>query len=208
MTEQELPTTLVVMIGSITGTVRDVGIAGLLLEVGGVGYHVSVLPTFLAGAKVGQSLTLRTHLHVREDELSLYGFATKEELGFFQLLLGVPGVGPKSALAILTLVPVWTLVRAVTSGDANLLTKVSGIGRKTAERIIVELKTRLEREYPALAERGVVPHADVVEALMVLGYSLAQVREAVRQLPPDVQSVEDGVKAALQLLGQRAHARR
>lgn len=195
------------MIGSIAGTVREVGADGLLLDVHGMGYRVAVLPTLLAEAKVGQSLTLRTHLQVREDELSLYGFATKEELTLFELLLGVPGVGPKSALSVLALASVGTLVRAVTSGDATLLTKVSGIGRKTAERIIVELKTRLEREHPLLAGRGAVPHAEVVEALVALGYSLAQAREAVRQLPPDVQRVEDGVKAALQLLVHRAHAR-
>lgn len=196
------------MIGSIAGTVREVGAEGLLLEVQGVGYRVAVLSTLLAETTVGETLTLRTHLHVRENELSLYGFATPAELAFFQLLLGVPGVGPKSALGILALASVGTLIRAVTSGDASLLTKASGIGRKTAERIIVELKTRLEREHPVLAKQGSVPHADVVEALVSLGYSLSQAREAVRQLPPEVQSVEDGVRVALQRLGQRVHARR
>lgn len=196
------------MIGSIAGTVREVGAEGVLLEVQGVGYRVAVLSTLLAETTVGETLTLRTHLHVRENELSLYGFATPAELAFFQLLLGVPGVGPKSALGILALASVGTLIRAVTSGDASLLTKASGIGRKTAERIIVELKTRLEREHPILAGQGSVPHADVVEALVALGYSLSQAREAVRQLPPEVQSVEDGVRVALQRLGQRAHARR
>lgn len=196
------------MIGSLTGTVREVAPEWLLLDVGGVGYRVAVLPSLLAGAKVGSHLSLVTHLHVREDDLSLYGFATAGELAFFRMLIAVPGVGPKSAMGVLALTSVDVLVRAVSSGDANVLTKVSGIGRKTAERIIVELKSRLAREHPLLAEKGATPHAEVVEALVVLGYTLAQAREAVRNLSADVASVEEGVRAALQALGQRVNAGR
>lgn len=196
------------MIGSLTGTVREVGPDGLLLDVQGVGYHVAVLPTLLVETKAGVTLSLVTHLHVREDELALYGFATGEELVFFRMLLAVPGVGPKSAMSILAIAPVEVLVRAISSGEAGLLTKVSGIGRKTAERIVVELRTRLEREHPTLAAQGATPHAEVVEALVALGYSLSQARAAVRDLPKETANVEAGVKAALHALGQRAHAHR
>lgn len=192
------------MIGSLTGTVREIWSDGLLLDVHGVGYRVGVPPSLLVDVKQGQTVSLLTHLHVRENDLALYGFATQEELDFFLMLLDVPGVGPKSAMSILAIAPVEVLVRAISSGEASLLTKVSGIGRKTAERIVVELKTRLEREHPGLAGQGATPHADVVEALVALGYTVRQAREAVRRLPKDVGSIEEGVKVALQALGQRA----
>lgn len=192
------------MIGALTGTVREADADGVLLDVGGVGYRVAVLPTLLAEAKVGTTTTLVTHLHVRENDLALFGFAEKAEFALFRMLLAVPGVGPKSAMAILSIAPVEVLVRTISSGEAALLTKVSGVGRKTAERIVVELKTRLEREHPGLAGQGAAPHADVVEALVALGYSLHQAREAVRSLPKDLHSIEEGVKVALQALGQRA----
>ncbi len=196
------------MIGSLAGTIQTVLSDGLLLDVGGVGYLISVLPSLVSEAKVGSRMTVVTHLHVRENDLALYGFATKTELAFFRMLIEVPGVGPKSAMSILALAPVELLVRAISGGDAGLLTKVSGIGRKTAERIVVELKTRLEREHPVLAGRGATPHADVMEALVTLGYSPAQAREAVGKLPVGITSVEEGIRAALHLLGQSVHARR
>ena len=191
------------MIGALTGTVREVDGEGVLLDVGGVGYLVAVLPSLGRAAQVGVTVTLHTYLHVREDDLALYGFATKEERTFFQMLLGVPGVGPKSAMAILSIAPVEVLVRAIASGEAALLTKVSGIGQKIAERIVVELKSRLEREHPGLLGQGETPHADVVDALVALGYSLSQAREAVRNLPKETPSVEEGIRVALQALGQR-----
>lgn len=192
------------MIGALAGTIREVEADGLILDVQGVGYRVAVLPSLLAEAKAGVPLSLMTHLHVREDDLALYGFTTRAELAFFRMLIEVPGVGPKSAMSVLAMAPVEILVRAISGGDASLLTKVSGIGRKTAERIVVELKTRLEREHPALAGQGAVPHADVVETLVALGYTLGQAREAVRSLPKDISDAGEGVKAALQALGQRA----
>lgn len=192
------------MIGSLEGTVRSIESEVLLLDVHGVGYRIAVLPTLLAEVRTGQTLSLLTHLHVREDELALYGFAVREELLFFRMLLDVPGVGPKSAMSVLAVALVEVLMRAISSGDPGLLTKVSGIGRKTAERIVVELKARLEREYPLLVGKGTTPHADAVEALVSLGYTASQAREAIRRLPKDVASVEGVVRAALQALGQRA----
>lgn len=196
------------MIRALTGTVQEVESEGVVLDVHGVGYRVAVLPTLLVELAAGKSLSLFTHLHVRENDLALYGFATKEELSFFRMLLDVPGVGPKSAMSVLAIARVEVLVRGVVAGDASLLTKVSGVGRKTAERIVVELKTRLEREHPSLVGEGATPHAEVVETLLALGYTVRQAREAVRNLPKETRSVEEGVRAALGVLGQRAHARR
>ncbi len=192
------------MIGSLTGTVDHVAPDSLLLTVNGVGYRVFALPTTLAAVKGGTEITLYTHLHVREDDLSLFGFQTMRELAFFHLLLQAPGVGPKTALGVLALANIDTLIRAITSGDADVLMKVSGIGRKTAERIVVELKTRLEREHPALAGTGMGAQGDVIEALVALGYSIAQARDAARKLPPDIESLEEGVRAALKALGEHA----
>lgn len=192
------------MIGSLAGRVLEASPDTLLLDVGGVGYRVVVLPSLAMEATPGRELRALTHLHVREGELSLYGFAQRKELDFFKMLLGVPGVGPKSAMSVLAIASVDVLVRAISSGDSDLLTKVSGIGRKTSERIVVELKTRLERERPGLAEAGPTHHADVVEALVGLGYTQSQAREIVRKLPADIGTIEEAVKAALQIVGQRA----
>ncbi|TSC71967.1 MAG: holliday junction DNA helicase RuvA [Parcubacteria group bacterium Gr01-1014_38] len=199
-----LPAYAVFMIDSLTGTVAEVGTDFLVLDVGGVGYHLTVLPSVPGTVKTGERLMLLTHLHVREDELSLYGFATDEERRFFRLLLTVPGIGPRTAMSILAVAPPDILVRAVTADDATLLTKVSGIGRKTAERVVTELKARLERDYPTVVGRGATPHGDVIEALVVLGYTRAQAREAARKLPTELTDLENGVRAALQLLGTRA----
>lgn len=192
------------MIGSLSGTVERVGRDSLLLAVGGVGYRLFLLSSVLADARPAQALTVYTHLHVREDELSLFGFLTMRELTFFQMLLQVPGVGPRTALGVMAIAEIDTLIRAIASGDVGLLTTVSGIGRKTAERIVVELKTRLEKEHPLLAERGATTHTDVISALVGLGYSLPQAREAVRHLPADIQNPEEGIRAALKALGQHA----
>lgn len=192
------------MISSLTGTVAEVGADFLVLDVGGIGYHLAVLPSAPGVIKVGENLTILTHLHVREDELSLYGFLTEEERRFFRFLLTVPGIGPRTAMNVLAVAPPDVLVRAVTADDATLLTKVSGIGRKTAERVVTELKARLEREYPTSVGQGATLHGDVVEALISLGYTRAQAREAARGLPAELKNLEEGIRAALQLLGARA----
>lgn len=196
------------MIGSLTGTLRAVGEDAVLLEVGGVGYEIAVLPSLRTEATVGASVTLRTHLHVREDSLALYGFTEQYELSFFLMLIDVPGVGPRSAMSILAAAPPEMLARAVRSGEVGVLTKVSGIGRKTAERIVTELRSRLEREYPADAEEGSMPHGDVVEALIALGFARSQAREAARTVPKDIASLEEALRLALQHAGQNIRAHR
>lgn len=192
------------MISSLTGTVAEIGTDFLVLDVSGIGYHLAVLPSVPGVVKAGENLTILTYLHVREDELSLYGFVTQEERRFFRFLLTVPGIGPRTAMNVLAVAPPDILVRAVTADDATLLTKVSGIGRKTAERVVTELKARLERDYAGVVGQGATLHGDVVEALVALGYTRVQAREAIRQLPAELKSLEEGVRSALQLLGARA----
>lgn len=190
------------MIGSLTGTVADVGTDGVLLDVNGVGYHLSVLPSVAESAVIGKTVTLRTHLHVRDDALALYGFLSAEELRFFRLLLTVPGIGPRTAMGVLAVAPPEILTRAVMADDATFLTTVSGIGRKTAERVVTELKARLERE-PAASGEG-TPHGEIIQVLIALGYTRSQAREAIRALPAELQSLEEGVRTALRTLGQHA----
>lgn len=191
------------MIALLSGTVVSVHPSAVILAAGGIGYHVYTTPSIIADVREGKEMTFHTYLHVREDELSLYGFATERERDFFTLLLSAPGVGPKSALGVLTIASVDTIIRAITSGDPTLLTKVSGIGKKTAERVVVELRERLEKTHPELAGQGNTVHADVVSALTGLGCSPSQAREIVRHLPENMENAEEGIKLALKMLGEK-----
>ncbi len=189
------------MIAKLTGTLDSRTTRFAVLDVGGVGYKVFVseetlktLPT-IAGA----ALSLWTHLAVRENALDLYGFAAREELEFFELLLGVSGIGPKSALAILSLAPPETLARAIGASDSSYLTRVSGIGKKSAEKIIIELRDKigtLELGGESLAEEG-----EAIEALQALGYTLREARAALKRVGAETAGTGDKVKAALKLLG-------
>lgn len=189
------------MIASLTGTIEHVSIDSVVIQVNGIGYRVYTLASVLGAVRVGEQVNFRTYLHVREDDMSLYGFQNPRELTFFKLLLQAPGIGPKTALNVMAIATVDTLIRAVASGDVTLLTKVSGIGKKTAERIVVELKTKLEKEHPELSGKGPSVHSDVISALSSLGYSPIQAREVVRQLPEELKDAEAGIRAALKILG-------
>lgn len=191
------------MIASVSGTIEHVSLDSVTIQVNGIGYRVYTLASVLGAVKIGDQVNFRTYLHVREDDMSLYGFQNPRELAFFKLLLQAPGIGPKTALNVMAIATVDTLIRAVSSGDVTLLTKVSGIGKKTAERIVVELKTKLEKEHPELSGKGPSVHSDVISALSSLGYSPIQAREVVRQLPEDLKDVEAGIRAALKILGSK-----
>ncbi len=192
------------MIASLTGTVDHIFTDSILLNVNGVGYQVFVLPTLLTEINPENEMTIYTYLHVREDEMSLYGFKTQRELAFFKLLLQAPGIGPKSGLNVMSVATIDTLIRAITSGDMTLLTKVSGIGKKIAERIIVELKTKLEKQHPEISGQGATVHGDVIAALTSLGYSPIAAREVVRQLPSEIKNAEEGIRMALKVIGSKA----
>lgn len=202
------------MIASVDGVVAEVGADSLILEAGGVGYRVFAGPGTLAGARPGGRLRLRTYHLVREDVQALYGFRSSEELGFFEQLLAVTGVGPKVALAIVSARPVADLQLAILQSDEAVLTSVSGVGKKLAGRVILELKEKVAAAGMAAAAasagarpgaRAGVGEGEVVAALQALGYTPAEARDAVGavagQAAPDA-SLEDRVKMALRALAR------
>ncbi len=197
------------MIASLEGIVGTVGSDSVVLEVGGIGYRVFAGPGTIAAARQGARLKLHTHHVVREDLQALYGFRNVEELGFFALLLTVAGVGPKVAQAIVSARPVADLQLAILQGDEAVLTAVSGVGRKLAARVILELKEKVAAAGLAAglaggrARGGAVGETEVVAALQALGYSAGEAREAAREAvvsgaPGD--SLEERVKVALRTL--------
>lgn len=168
---------------------------GLILDVNGVGYRVAVLSGTREKAQAGEEISLKIYHHVNPDSQALYGFSSQEELKYFELLLTVPSVGPKTALGILEVAPPRVLEQAVAENDIALLTKVSGVGKKTGERILVELKGKIK----ARKTGGIsgTMQQETMEALVSIGFSPAQAREAVRRLPKAVKTVEEAVRAVL-----------
>lgn len=196
------------MIASVDGVVGATAFDSLVIEVGGIGYRVFASPGVLAAATPGGRLKLYTYHLVREDQQALYGFRSVEELGFFNLLLTVTGVGPKVALAIVGSRPPAELQLAILMQDQAMLTAIPGIGRKLAERVIFELKEKVTAAGVAAAGTvlaGQTGDGDVVAALQALGYSLGEARDAARAAmagPAAAGSLEDRVKAALRGLAR------
>jgi Holliday junction DNA helicase RuvA len=190
------------MIGTLRGSVLERHAAGeAVVEVGGVGYRVLVPLGALAQLEPGASAFVFTHLHVREDAMVLYGFLTRDERDTFEVLIGTTGVGPKLALAMLSVHSPSSLRRALVDDDLGALTLVPGVGKRTAQRLLVELKARLEVPDLDLSD-GVIapsPRSEVREALGGLGYSADEVREVLAQLD-DEGTVEDLLRDALKLL--------
>lgn len=187
------------MIAFLKGVVSEKNTKALVVTVGGVGLKVFAPVETLQKATRGKEISLFTHLVVREDALTLYGFTDKEVLEFFELLIGISGIGPKTAVAILNVANPETIRKAVASGDTSYLTKVSGIGKKTADRIVRELEDKIG----ALAEgASVQEEVDVVEALRSLGYSQSGAREALKKVPQLVTGAGERIKAALKILGR------
>ena len=195
------------MIASLKGTVAHLDSRYVILDVNGVGYKVFVTDDTLHGMKKSAEASFWTYLAVREDALDLYGFTTKKDKDFFELLISVSGIGPKSALNIMSLVSSDQLVSAIRTGSTSHLVKVSGIGRKTAEKIVLELKDKLGsiesaegREIAAELSSDM----DVIEALKALGYDADDAREALKKVGVDSKGndldVSSKVKAALKVL--------
>lgn len=193
------------MIGSLRGEVLERGLDGtVLVEAGGVGYLVTVTPRTLAELEPTTSVFLHIHHHVRESEQTLYGFASRDERVTFQTLIATHGVGPGMAMAILATHSPSALFDIVAASDLGALTLVPGVGKKTAERLLVELKSRLS--VPALdpvggGSAGTIV-GDVREALTGLGYGPEDVRDVLRELPTDADAATL-LRDALQLLGAR-----
>jgi Holliday junction DNA helicase RuvA len=195
------------MIASVEGRVGAVAFDSLVVEVGGIGYRVFASPSVLAAAAPGSTLKLHTYHLVREDQQALYGFRTAEELGFFNLLLTVTGVGPKVALAIVGSRPTPDLQLAIMQQDQAVLVSIPGIGKKLAERIIFELKEKVTAAgvaaSTAAAAGGAAGEGEIVAALQALGYSLGEAREASRAALASAgvgSTLEERVKAALRSL--------
>lgn len=187
------------MIGHIEGIVRSVSETFAIVSTGGVGYKLAATKETLASLSIGSPAALWTHLAVREDALDLYGFNSENELRFFELLLTVSGIGPKSALGILDIAAVETLRSAIARGNAAYLTNVSGIGKKTAEKIVLELRDKVGKD-SAAAPLGDI---EALEAMRTLGYSAQEARDALRQVPPSVEKSNDRLREALRILGTK-----
>lgn len=190
------------MIGHLEGNVRALRPGFAIISAGGVGYKVAATKQALASLRLGEKATLWTHLAVRENALDLYGFVGEEELHFFNLLLSVSGIGPKSALAILDIATVETLRSAVAGGNASYLTNVSGIGKKTAGKIIVELRDKVGVSIAGAA--GVLKgDEEALEAMRSLGYTPQEARDALRMVPQEVAGSNDRLREALKLMGAK-----
>lgn len=187
------------MIGHLTGTTLAAGERFLLLDVQGVGYKVAATPETIRRARKEGRVSLFTHLAVRENALDLYGFFDGEELGLFEMLIEVSGIGPRTALQVLSLAGVETLRKAISSEDVSYLTKVSGIGQKTAKKIVLELKEKMGAAHPESAGH-LKEESDAVEALRSLGYSLEEAREALKKVK-EATGTSARVKEALRILG-------
>ena len=177
----------------------------ILIDVGGVGYEVMVTAQALVDLPTaGEEGVLHTHLHVREDQMALFGFITQEQRDLFRILLGVSGVGPKVALAILGTLSTDELRRAVLAEDAAALTMVPGIGKRSAQKLMLELRPKLELPDAEVISGGGTA-VEVRQALDGLGYQAAEIREAMRELPPDLP-VEELLRLSLQELGKQGRA--
>jgi Holliday junction DNA helicase RuvA len=191
------------MIGRITGTLIEKHPPQIVVDAHGVGYEINVpMSTFYNLPALGERVALHTHLVVREDAQLLYGFGNEAERATFRQLIKITGVGAKMALAVLSGMNANELVQAVTMQDTGRLTKIPGIGKKTAERLLLELKGKLADALPEVGHGGVADAgSDVLNALLALGYNEREATHAVRQLAATA-SVEDGIRQALKLLSK------
>ncbi len=198
-----IPYTLTHMIGSLKGNVQSINLRFALIDVGGVGYKVYLSESTLSRIHEGEEIFVFTYLSVREDALDMYGFIDAEELDFFEMLLSVSGIGPKSAQTILSVTTVDTLKQAIGTGDTSYLTKVSGIGRKTAEKIVIELRDKLRAHADTHGGNSSLrAESDTIEALRALGYSLEEARDALRDIDQSLDT-NAKIKEALKILGRK-----
>jgi Holliday junction DNA helicase RuvA len=192
------------MIGRLNGTLADKNPPQVLVDCHGVGYEVDVpMSTFYNLPGVGEPVSLLTHFVVREDAQVLFGFGTASEREAFRQLIRISGVGPRTALSVLSGMSVGDIAQAVTAQDASRLVKVPGIGKKTAERLLLELKGKIGADLGAPAGGGATTdaQADILQALVALGYSDREAQAALKALPKDV-GVSEGIRLALKSLAK------
>ncbi len=194
------------MIASLNGKLEALGSDWAIINVGGVGFQVYLSTTGISNlGAVGSSVKVYTHLNVREDNLSLFGFRSTAELELFKSITSVSGIGPKLALAMLSAMEPDQLIMAIASGNADLLTGIPGVGKKTASRIVLELKDKIGTGMLATPVAEIAQeNADVLAALTSLGYSTSEVARALSSLPRDASlSIEDRIKLALGYFEQK-----
>jgi len=188
------------MIGSIKGKIILKTNKFLIVETAGVGYKINVSPDTLSKLKeINENILLWIHTHVREDTLDLYGFLDQQELEFFEMLINVSGIGPKGALSILGIASIETLKKAIGTGDIAYLTKISGIGKKTAEKIIIELRDKI---ITSKTGTSLQEELDVLEALKSLGYSQGEAREVLKKVSPNTDT-NTKIREALKILSNK-----
>ncbi len=187
------------MIGRIKGNIVFISDKFLIVDTSGVGYKIYSTNSTINHVNENEEIVLWIYTAVRETSLDLYGFTNQEELSFFEMLLNVSGIGPRSALSILSIAPIETLAKAIATGDTSYLNKVSGIGKKTAEKIVIELRDKLTnwegKSIESLREEG-----DVIEALKSLGYSPLEAREALKKVSSQTEGTNNRVREALHIL--------
>ncbi len=195
------------MIGYIAGILQAVSARYIIVDVNGVGYRVTIPEkSRISIPNIGSAVKLYTRFSMspRDGSVELYGFATPEELNFFELLTSVSGIGPKSAQNIISSADLQSLQIGIIRGDDEYLRKVSGVGPKTAQRLVLELKTKvMTSDLGALTGTDMGSDSEAIDALMTLGYSQYQARDAVKNIKKDGATSEDKVKEALKLLGSK-----
>jgi Holliday junction DNA helicase RuvA len=193
------------MIAYLSGTIINKSLNYVILETNNIGYQVFGGDNFLADLRIGASAEIYIHHHIREEANDLYGFKSLGDLELFEMLLTVSGVGPKSALGVLNIATGDDVKEAIFRGDASLLTKVAGIGNKSAERIILELKNKVVRPSGAVNPLGVglSSGGDEIDALMSLGYSLSEARAALNAVEPEIHDSGARVKEALKKMARK-----
>jgi len=191
------------MIASLEGCIKAIRPHSLILEVAGVGFEVYPPTPLLESARIGQPLALYTYMHVREGNITLYGFLTLEEHDLFETLLGVNGIGPRTALSVLSMLSPDALRAIIAQGNAAALTRIPGIGAKTAQRLILDLKDKVGLPLGAVSLSPLQEaDVDVINALTALGYSLAEAQRALQAIPPEAKNLDERILAALRSLGR------
>lgn len=193
------------MISFLRGRIINKSSNFAVIEVNNIGYQIFSGSNFLNDLRLGEEAEIYTHHHIREEANDLYGFKDAEELELFELLLTVSGVGPKSALGVISIAAAGDIKEAIVRGDANLLTKVSGIGKKTAERVVLELKNKIIRSgtSASVINSAVTLGSDEIDALMSLGYSLSEARAALNLIGSEISDSSARVKAALKKMAKK-----
>ena len=192
------------MISYLKGKIKNKGNGFAIIEINNIGYKVFVASLLYADLTIGQEFEFYIHQQVREDALNLYGFRRMEELELFELLIDISGIGPKSALAIMSIATVSDIKESIVRGDPALLTKVSGIGKKTADRVVLELREKISKL--SLTDdklnRGNLGSSDEIDALMALGYSLSQARDALNGVDAKTKDSGERIRQALKKMGK------